>query len=173
MIPVANHHVLIIEKNLCYGCDTCEVACKQEHMLPAGLGFIKVVQKGPERVGGKLRTEYKPSMCMHCEKPPCIEVCATDAIQKRQDGIVLIDEKKCNGCKLCIDACPLKAIEFSDERNLAVKCNLCVDRIDAGLSPSCVHHCPTEAIKLNPSRYRIPQKALEELKKSTRLNLTP
>jgi len=163
--------VLAIDKKLCNGCKACEVACEQEHMLQAGLGFIKVAQKIPEEIGGKLRTEFMPSMCMHCEKPPCVSACTLNAIRKREDGILLIEEERCNGCRQCVDACPLRAIQFLSDRNLAVKCDLCVNRVDSGMLPACVERCPTEAIKLESTRYRILTKAINGLKKSYRLPL--
>lgn len=165
---MVNHHILTVEKELCYGCHTCEVACKQEHTIPAGVWMVKLVQRGPENIGGKLRTEYKPLMCMHCEKPPCVESCPVKAIYKRRDGVVLIDENKCDGCRRCLETCPLGAIQFYESKGVAVKCDLCVTRLDAGLKPACVHHCPTEAIKLVATR-RVPLMALNGVMKSNRL----
>jgi Fe-S-cluster-containing dehydrogenase component len=137
---------LIVDTDLCYGCFTCEVACKQEHGLPVGTNFIKVQQIGPHRVGGKLKMDFVPMACKHCGKPACLEACPVDAIYKRSDGIVLINEETCIGCQLCIEACPFGAPQFVSEKNVVEKCDLCVDRIDQGQLPACVHHCPTEAI---------------------------
>ncbi len=69
-----------------------------------------------------------------------------DAITKREDGIVLIDEELCIGCKDCIEACPLGVMQFDEEREVAQKCNLCVDRLDRGLQPACVAACPSHCI---------------------------
>lgn len=137
---------LLVDMDLCYGCFSCEVACKQEHGLAAGPSFITVHQVGPTRIGGKLIMDFVPMACKHCGKPACIEACPEDAIYKRSDGIVLVTEEKCTGCQLCIEACPLGALQFIREKNIVQKCDLCVDRTDRGRLPACVHHCPTEAL---------------------------
>ena len=137
---------LLVDTDLCYGCFTCEVACKQEHRLAVGQHFIKVHQVGPMRVGSKLKMDFVPMSCKHCSKPACVEACLEDAIYQRSDGIVLITEEKCTGCQLCIEACPFGALQYISEKNMVQKCDLCVERIDQGQLPSCVHHCPTGAL---------------------------
>jgi len=137
---------LLVDMELCYGCFSCEVACKQEHQLGVGPHFIKVKQVGPTRIGGKLVMDFVPMACRHCGKPACIEACPEDAIYKRSDGIVLINEEKCTGCQLCIEACPFGAPQFIPEENIVQKCDLCVERIDQGLLPACVQVCPTGAL---------------------------
>jgi len=137
---------LLVDMDLCYGCFSCEVACKQEHGLAVGTNFIKVHQVGPTRIGGKLTMDFVPMACKHCGKPACMEACPEDAIYKRSDGIVLINEEKCTGCQLCLEACPFGAPQFLAGKDIVQKCDLCVDRIDRGQLPACVHHCPTEAL---------------------------
>jgi Fe-S-cluster-containing dehydrogenase component len=97
-------------------------------------------------------TVHFPRSCLHCEKPDCVTVCPTGASYKRaEDGIVLIDEDKCIGCKLCSWACPYGAREYSEVRGVMQKCTLCVDRIynqslePADRQPACVLACPTRA----------------------------
>ena len=60
--------------------------------------------------------------------------------------MVLIDEELCTGCKDCIEACPLGVMQFDNEKNVAQKCDLCVDRLSSGLSPACVAACPSHCI---------------------------
>lgn len=97
-------------------------------------------------------TLHFPRSCLHCETPACVTVCPTGASYKRaEDGIVLVDEDKCIGCKLCSWACPYGAREYSEVEGVMKKCTLCVDRIyNAQLDPvdrvpACVQACPTKA----------------------------
>jgi molybdopterin-containing oxidoreductase family iron-sulfur binding subunit len=137
---------VLVDMDLCYGCFSCEVGCKQEHGLPAGINFITVHQVGPTRIGGKLKMDFVPMACKHCGKPACVEACPEDAIYKRSDGIVLISEEKCTGCQICMEACPFGAPQYVVDKGIVQKCDLCVDRIDRGQVPACVHHCPTGAL---------------------------
>ncbi len=97
-------------------------------------------------------TLHFPRSCLHCEEPACVTVCPTGASYKRaQDGIVLVDEAKCIGCKLCSWACPYGAREYSPIEGVMKKCTLCIDRIynenleEAERQPACVQACPTKA----------------------------
>jgi Fe-S-cluster-containing dehydrogenase component len=69
-----------------------------------------------------------------------------DAITKREDGIVLIDEELCTGCMACLDGCPLGVMQFDQEKALAEKCDLCFSRLDRGMNPACVAACPARCI---------------------------
>ncbi|MFC3550582.1 4Fe-4S dicluster domain-containing protein [Lysobacter cavernae] len=97
-------------------------------------------------------TLHFPRSCLHCEQPACVTVCPTGASYKRaSDGIVLVDEDKCIGCKLCSWACPYGAREYSAVEGVMKKCTLCIDRIynehldEAERQPACVQACPTRA----------------------------
>lgn len=97
-------------------------------------------------------TLHFPRSCLHCEAPACVTVCPTGASYKRaEDGIVLVDESKCIGCKLCSWACPYGAREYSSVEGVMKKCTLCIDRIynenlpEAERQPACVQACPTRA----------------------------
>src|SRR5688572_26969371 len=97
-------------------------------------------------------TLHFPRSCLHCETPACVTVCPTGASYKRaEDGIVLVDEDKCIGCKLCSWACPYGAREYSEVEGVMKKCTLCVDRIynenlpESEREPACVQVCPTRA----------------------------
>ena len=130
-------HELIVDHESCWGCRTCEVACKQENHAPEGIRLIKVLEQGPEIMDGQLEFVFRVSLCRHCDEPPCAEVCPEEAITKREDGIVVLDDEKCNGCGVCLDECPYDAIEFDPDMNVARKCNLCSHRVDNGLLPAC------------------------------------
>ncbi len=107
----------------------------------------------PEGGGAQINmTVHFPRSCLHCETPACVTVCPTGASYKRvEDGIVLVDEDKCIGCKLCSWACPYGAREYSAVEGVMKKCTLCVDRIynehldESERQPACVQACPTRA----------------------------
>ncbi len=139
-------NALIVNTEDCVGCNACEVACKQEHNLPVGLRWIRVYSNGCRKIEGKLQLRYIVTHCMHCSRPLCRDVCSVGAITKRDDGIVLIDEELCIGCRDCIEACPLGVMQFDEDKKVAQKCDLCVNRLDRGLQPSCVATCPSHCI---------------------------
>jgi Fe-S-cluster-containing dehydrogenase component len=171
---------LVIDLDTCVGCHACAVACKEWNAggiagpltdedpygkAPFGVWFNRVhsyevagfgtLGPGPaeaQRAPTADLTVHFPRSCLHCETPACVTVCPTGASYKRaEDGIVLIDEDKCIGCKLCSWACPYGAREYSAVEGVMKKCTLCVDRIynehldEIERQPACVQACPTRA----------------------------
>ena len=130
-------YALIIDHEKCWGCKTCEIACKQEFDIPEGVKLISVEEEGPRMVEDTAFFRYRVDVCRHCDDPPCAAACPEDAIRKREDGIVILDRNRCSGCKSCLDACPYEAIDFDTGRGVAWKCNLCSNRVDNGLMPAC------------------------------------
>ncbi len=134
----------------CMGCCACEIACKMEYQLPGGIRFLIMRQtEKTGRTGQKLHFHF--DRCRHCQDPACIKVCQTKAIFKREDGIVLVREDHCTGCRLCYYACPFQAPRFGESESGKVvmqKCSLCAARLDQGLEPSCLLACPAGAIRL-------------------------
>jgi len=130
-------YALVIDHEACWGCKTCEVACKQENNSADGIKLISVSEKGPEMVDDTLDLVFHLTVCTHCDDPPCADACPEDAISKREDGIVVMDYERCTGCQLCIEVCPYKAIAFDKDKGIAQKCNLCHHRVDQGLIPAC------------------------------------
>src|SRR5690606_27464715 len=143
---------LVIDLDTCVGCHACATSCKEWNAGgiagpltdeqpygkdPAGVWFNRV--HGYELAGTDgddasppqpAMTLHFPRSCLHCETPACVTVCPTGASYKRaEDGIVLVDEDKCIGCKLCSWACPYGAREYSPVEGVMKKCTLCVDRI--------------------------------------------
>ena len=138
---------LLVDINLCTGCQACELACKQENKVAEDPRWVRVIRVGPVTVGGKLIMSFIPVRCKHCAKPACMDVCPTGAITRRADGIVLIDRDLCTGCKACIEACPFGGPQLNPETDTVEWCTMCVHRIDKGLKPACVLACPTGAIQ--------------------------
>ena len=141
---------LQIDINKCMGCCACEIACKMEYDLPRGVRFIVMKQSEESTANGdKLRFGF--DVCRQCKDPICKDVCPQKSITKREDGIVIVDEKTCTGCRLCLVACPWKIPQFQETDHGGIimrKCSLCNNRLDQGLQPSCVIACPAEAIKV-------------------------
>ena len=94
----------------------------------------------------QVRRAFQVTRCNQCADAPCVSACPTQAMYRREDGIVDFDKEICIGCKACIAACPYDAIFINPEDNSAEKCNLCAHRLDIGLEPACVTVCPTQAI---------------------------
>ncbi len=171
---------LVIDLDTCVGCHACAVSCKQWNAGgiagpltderpygkdPSGVWFNRVhsyeiAATSACATAGSVAAEaaqpamtlHFPRSCLHCEQPACVTVCPTGASYKRaEDGIVLVDEDKCIGCKLCSWACPYGAREYSAVEGVMKKCTLCVDRIynthlpESERQPACVQACPTRA----------------------------
>ncbi|NRB51944.1 MAG: polysulfide reductase NrfD [Saprospiraceae bacterium] len=135
----------VIDNRKCIGCHACTTACKSEHDVPVGVNrtWVKQVEKGefPDT-----RRLFSVMRCNHCTDAPCVEICPTEALYVREDGIVDFDKDRCIGCKSCMQACPYDALYIDPETKTAAKCNYCAHRIDVGLEPACVNVCPEHAI---------------------------
>lgn len=128
---------LLFFKKDCMGCHACEVACKQEHRLGIGPRLVRVTEKG---------CDFIPVYCHHCAKAPCREACPVEAITRNSQGVVLINEELCIGCQACLEACPFGAMQFDEEKGLALKCDLCINRLLKNQQPACSLVCPTQCI---------------------------
>ncbi len=157
---------LVIDLDVCVGCHACAVNCKEWNTggYPAPLTddnpygdqvsgtWLNRIHSFEVDTGEDSRTVYFPKSCLHCEDAPCVTVCPTGASYKRaDDGIVLVDEDMCIGCKLCSWACPYGAREYDANVGVMKKCTLCIDRIyndnipEAERVPACVATCPASA----------------------------
>ncbi len=85
---------------------------------------------------------YLPRLCEHCLNPTCVAACPSGAIYKREeDGIVLIDQDKCRGWRMCVSGCPYKKIYYNWETGKSEKCTFCYPRIESGLPTVCSETC--------------------------------
>ncbi|MBW1782851.1 MAG: 4Fe-4S binding protein [Deltaproteobacteria bacterium] len=134
---------LIFEKKNCMGCHACEIACKQEHGLGVGPRLVRVIERAPD---------FIPVYCHHCARPPCRDACPVDAISRNDQGIVLIDDDVCIGCRECVEACPFGAMQYEEAEEIAIKCDLCVERLAQNMKPACMSVCPTGCIHFGPQK---------------------
>ncbi|MDI6763448.1 MAG: dehydrogenase [Thermodesulfobacteriota bacterium] len=85
---------------------------------------------------------YLPRICNHCSYPACLSACPRKAIYKREeDGIVLIDQKRCRGYRDCLKACPYKKVYFNSETGISEKCIACYPLVEQGLQTQCITTC--------------------------------
>lgn len=156
--------VFVIDIGICNGCHCCQIACKDEHVANDWTPYAKPQPdtgqfwlKQNEFVRGtvpKVKVNYLPVLCMHCDNAPCMPSCPVEgAIYKRDDGLVIIDPAKCTGCKNCVDSCPYHVIYFNEHLNIAQKCTGCAHLIDSGWKePRCADACPTLALKFGEEK---------------------
>ena len=135
----------VIDQRKCIGCHACTTACKSENEVAVGVfrTWVKYVESGNFP---NVRRHFSVLRCNHCEDAPCVNVCPTQALHKREDGIVDFDNRLCIGCKACMQACPYDALYIDPNSNTAAKCNYCVHRVEQDLLPACVVVCPEKAI---------------------------
>jgi anaerobic dimethyl sulfoxide reductase subunit B (iron-sulfur subunit) len=151
--PPVRQYGFFFDSSLCSGCKACQGACQDKNGLPAGTLWRRVIEiagGGWKRENGLWRPDvfayYLSAACHHCLEPPCLPACTPGLVIKRDDGIVLIDDADCNGCRACEYACPYGAIRYDAVRNKVGKCDFCLDKIAAGEPPACVSACPMRAL---------------------------
>ena len=155
-----------IEK--CIGCGRCAKSCKKENNVPMEPFYYRSwVEQYTIKNDGEVLVEspnggidgfkqsvpddqifksfFVPKMCNHCHKSPCVQVCPVGATFDTPEGVVLVDEKYCIGCRYCVQACPYGCRYLDPKKEVVDKCTLCYHRIKKGLKPACFETCPTEA----------------------------
>jgi len=132
----------VIDVSRCIDCRACQVACSVENSVPMDQTRIWVQDLGVKGEFPNLERTFVPYNCMHCEHPPCTEVCVSGATYKDQNtGLVLVDQQACIGCGFCVDACPYNARYLDKRRGVVDKCNACLPRVERGQQPACVATC--------------------------------
>jgi len=156
--------VMVVDLAKCKNARKCVDACQEGHLLPKDHEWIKLYLLQDDK---NLAKYWFPRPCFHCDKPMCVSVCPVGATYKRPDGIVLIDNQRCIGCKFCMTGCPYSARVFNwkdpevtvpeghiydPETNIPAvegtvgKCVFCADNLRKGILPRCVTACPMGVI---------------------------
>ncbi len=165
-------------------CEKCVDACHRGHNVPAIPDVKRAIawiwRDDLERAmpgvlddfsGGELRGAKPVLLCNQCGNPPCVRVCPTGATWKRGDGIVMMDQHRCIGCRYCMAACPYgsRSFNWSDPRKYLAKqsinkdyptrtkgtvekCEFCAERVDRGQEPLCASACGEKAIAFGDLR---------------------
>ncbi len=176
------YYAFIVDTTKCIGCGKCVMACKLENHVPMepgcfrtwveryvitdqGEAFVDSPDGGingfsgvPENVKYQnvpiAKSFFVPKLCNQCDNPPCVQVCPVAATYKTPEGVILVDQARCIGCRYCIQACPFGArylvpqgspVSPQGYTKVADKCTWCYHRITKGKLPACVEVCPAGA----------------------------
>jgi molybdopterin-containing oxidoreductase family iron-sulfur binding subunit len=154
-------YVMVVDLARCKHALKCQDACQRYHHLSGMNVWLKVFKMHDAE---NTAPYWMPKPCMHCDKPPCVKVCPVNATYKRDDGIVLVDNERCIGCRFCMAACPYSTRSFNWEepelisettgatyspetgfpqkKGTVEKCDFCPDMLRQGKLPHCVTACP-------------------------------
>jgi phenylacetyl-CoA:acceptor oxidoreductase subunit 1 len=148
---------MVIDLKKCVSCYACMIACKQEHFLPPGIFWNRLLVTETGEYPRVRKITY-PVLCNHCKEAACVDACPTGASSRREDGIVTINADTCVGCQYCVLACPYQQRTYlsGDEKEYfpgqgptemeiigkklyplepgtVIKCNFCMERVDNGI----------------------------------------
>jgi Fe-S-cluster-containing dehydrogenase component len=158
---------MIVDIDKCIGCGNCVRACSNENQVPRGYfrTWVERYQVGedqqpqvdspngamdgfPPSTRTGVKSFFVPKLCNHCEHSPCVQVCPVGATFVSPDGVVLVDQTYCLGCRYCVQACPYGCRYLHPDTRTVDKCTLCYHRIARGLTTACCENCPTGARQL-------------------------
>lgn len=147
--PYDVHYCMVMRQDRCIDCEKCMIACKETNHVPDQHGAYRTTinEKITTSSEGFTERVFRPVLCNHCNRPPCVRVCPTKATYKdEKTGIVMMDYDKCIGCKTCMAACPYNARYYSEEKRAIDKCNFCFDtRLSKGeTTTACAEACPSQ-----------------------------
>jgi molybdopterin-containing oxidoreductase family iron-sulfur binding subunit len=164
--------VMVIDLAKCKNALKCVQACNKHHFVTGDNAWLKVHKMKQSK---ETASYWMPRTCMHCDQPACVTVCPVDATFKRRDGLVLIDNERCIGCRFCMAACPYSTRVFNwtdpdygetgeitmhmddghhsspdyagkpSVKGTVDKCDFCPHTIKNGELPHCVTACPNGA----------------------------
>ncbi|MHB1548737.1 MAG: 4Fe-4S dicluster domain-containing protein [Acidimicrobiales bacterium] len=156
---------MVIDLRNCNGCKLCTTACQTAHYLHEDQTWIDVFTM--RSAAGE--SYYMPRPCMMCEDPPCVPVCPVKANFRTEDGLTLVDQSRCIGTRICMNACPYQARYFNwraprpaprqpfpqepawpvpQVEGTVGKCVDCAAMLPSGKLPECVSHCPMGVLYL-------------------------
>ena len=166
-LDIATDHqwVMVFDLRRCDGCRDCIKGCQKEHFLPKEVEWIKVY----DLVDAQGLEYSMPVLCMECENAPCVRVCPARATYYQPDGVIVVDQSICIGCRMCMAACPYDVRVFNWDRQpqpsvppehegnrpeftapqrqgTVGKCAMCVHRLRKNEFPACVEACLMDAI---------------------------
>jgi Fe-S-cluster-containing dehydrogenase component len=160
--------VMVVDLAKCKNALKCQDSCNKNHYITGKNAWIKVYKMQESQ---DTAPYWMPMTCQHCDQPACVTVCPVDATFKRRDGLVLIDNEQCIGCRFCMAACPYSArvfnwsepnqetpevdakltpehsVEHTGHNSLmgtVDKCDFCPHSIRQGEVPHCVSSCPND-----------------------------
>jgi molybdopterin-containing oxidoreductase family iron-sulfur binding subunit len=154
--------VMVVDLARCKNAKQCQKACNKAHFITGDNAWLKIYKMQDNEESSPY---WMPTLCQHCDKPACVKVCPVDATFKRRDGIVLIDNERCIGCRFCMAACPYSVRVFNwaepeqgeivanmeytpdfagapSRRGTVDKCDFCPHMIKKNKLPHCVSACP-------------------------------
>ncbi len=205
--PTEHSWGFVINSHNCIGCGKCVVACKQENRVPqrddcsrtwieryqvtqdgrvlvdsphSGInGFVGQPSPSPDEEQPIVdKAFFVPKLCNQCDNSPCIQVCPVAATYKTKDGIILVDQDRCIGCRYCTQTCPYGARYFipagadrspTGNTSVADKCTWCYHRITKGRLPACVEACPVGARVFGD--LNDPESAVRKIMRDTRVTV--
>lgn len=173
------HFVMVIDLARCRNARQCVSACTSMHQLAPHHEWIKVfLMQDSEDTA----PYWFPKPCFHCDAPACVNVCPVGATFKREDGLVLVDNERCIGCKFCMAACPYSSRVFNWDEPKKVKakyspessvpqrvgtvgkCDFCPDFFKRGELPDCVSACPNGVIFFGDKREDVVTNGVESFR---------
>ncbi|MCL5948759.1 MAG: 4Fe-4S dicluster domain-containing protein [Actinobacteria bacterium] len=159
----AHQWCMVIDLRYCNGCKVCTAACQEAHYLHKDQTWIHVFTM----TNASGNTYHMPRPCMMCEDPPCVQVCPVKANFRTDEGLVLVNQSRCIGTRICMNACPYQARYFNwgpaksaprqpfpqepewpvpQVEGTVGKCIFCAAMLPMGKIPECVSNCPMDAL---------------------------
>jgi len=165
LAPTNQKWIMVIDLAKCDGCKDCTKACNAMHFVPPMQEWIRVYEVLDNPAAGPY---YLARPCLQCDNPPCVRGCPVGATFKRSDGVVIMDQDRCSGCRNCIAQCPYSARSFNwtepphtpeelsrpysmersypHRKGVVEKCDFCTDMLRAGKLPPCAAKCDMAAV---------------------------